>query len=533
MAFALNCFHSDNESSHLENYRMSLYLLLRRAIVGAALTLSFATTAARAAENPTPLILSVHDAPVAFTGSDGNMHLVYELWMLNFSSGDIAVQRLDILADDKVIQTLDSTAIATRLQPVGLRDSTSTLTKSTQALLFLHITLPGGAAVPHHLTHRITTFIAAAPPAFQHLILTGGETAPDRQIVAVIHPPLAGDNYVSADSCCDSSRHMRAVLGVNNHVWLAQRYAVDWEQLDSHDRIYSGPREKLESYTIFGKPVLVVADATVVSVINNLPEQTPGKYPEGISLDQADGNSVILRLDDPRLGGHVFAMYAHLQPRSIRVHSGDKVHTGEVLGLVGNTGNSLAPHLHFQLMAEPSSLASNGLPYAIDSFEVTAQIPSTEAFDEAEANGTPIPHHRMPTSRHVEKALPLDQFIISFPDLRKDLDKNPDKSLDNERAVERKGMKKPLIQGRAATKADFDSGVAIYYVPNSRSVPYSLGHDLPIRAEIVKLGIGNWPIGHQVSIVQAEITDGQHVTLGIIDGDEQAVCSLADVKLLQ
>jgi hypothetical protein len=395
---------------------MCLSTLLRRTIVSTALTLSFAPTVARAAENPTPLILSVQDAPVPFTGSDGNTHLVYELWMLNFSSGDIAVQKLEILADDKVIQTLDTTAIATRLQPVGLRDATGTLAKSTQALLFLHVTLPAGTAVPRHLTHRITTFIAAAPPAFQHLILTGGETAPDHQTVAVIHPPLAGDNYISADSCCDSTRHMRAALGVNNHVWLAQRYAVDWEQLDSHERIYSGPREKLESYTIFGKPALAVADATVVSVLDGLPEQTPGKYPEGISLDQADGNSIILRLDDPRLRGHVFALYAHMQPGSIRVHSGDKVHPGQVLGLVGNTGNSLAPHLHFQLMAEPSSLAANGLPYAIDSFEVTAQIPSTAVFDQAEANGTPIPHHTLPTTQHIEKALPLDQFIISFPD---------------------------------------------------------------------------------------------------------------------
>ncbi len=103
----------------------------------------------------------------------------------------------------------------------------------------------------------------------------------------------------------------------------------------------------------------------------------------------------------------------------------------------------------------------------------------------------------------------------------------------NERTVNRKSVKKPLIQGRTATKADFDSGTAIYYIPYGRSAPYSLGHDLPIRAEIVKPGVGDWSIGHQVSIVQAEVTDGQHVTLGVIDGDEQAVCSLADVKLLE
>lgn len=398
---------------------MSLCKLLHRIIVCAALTLSFTLTAAHAAEKPTPLILSVQDAPVAFTGSDGNTHLVYELWMLNFSSGDIAVQSVDILGDGKVIQTMDAKTVATRLQPVGLRDATGTLAKSTQALLFVHITLPGGAAVPRRLTHRVTTFIAAAPPAFQYLVMAGGETVPARQAVAVIHPPLAGGNYVSADSCCDSSRHMRAALGVNNHVWLAQRFALDWEQLDSQNRIYSGPRENPQSYTIFGKQVLAVADATVVSVVDDLPEQTPGKYPEGISLDKADGNSVILRLDDPRLGGHVFAMYAHMQPRSIRVRIGAQVHTGEVIGLVGNTGNSVAPHLHFQLMAEPSSLASNGLPYAIDSFAVTGQIPSTEAFDEAEAKGAPIAHRVLPTPRQVEKGLPLDQLIIVFPDLPK------------------------------------------------------------------------------------------------------------------
>jgi hypothetical protein len=394
---------------------MRLNTFVGRSVLSVSSALLFASISTRATENPTPLILSVHDAPVPFTGSDGKTHLVYELWMLNFSSGDIALQKLDILADDKVIETLDPAAIAKRLQPAGLREPTGTLAKSTQSLLFLHITLPAGAAVPHQLTHRITTFIAAAPPAFQHLTETGGETMPDRQTVAVIHPPLAGNNYISADSCCDSTRHMRAALGVNNRVWLAQRYAVDWEQLDSSNRIYSGPREKLVSYAIYGKHVLAVADATVVSAIDGLPEQTPGKYPQGISLAEADGNSVVLRLDDPALGGHVFAMYAHMQPGSVRVHSGDKVHTGQILGLVGNTGNSIAPHLHFQLMAEPSSLASNGLPYAIDSFQITGQIPSTEAFDEAEAKGTPAASQSMPSSQQVEKALPLDQSIISFP----------------------------------------------------------------------------------------------------------------------
>jgi hypothetical protein len=91
---------------------------------------------------------------------------------------------------------------------------------------------------------------------------------------------LEGANYISADSCCDSTRHTRAALPINGSVWISQRMAVDWEQLDNEGRVYSGRREKLESYTIFGKPVLAVSDGVVVNTIDGEPEQTPGKYPQ-------------------------------------------------------------------------------------------------------------------------------------------------------------------------------------------------------------------------------------------------------------
>ena len=201
----------------------------------------------------------------------------------------------------------------------------------------------------------------------------------------MISPPLRGDHYISADSCCDATRHTRAALPVNGRVWVGQRYAVDWEQTDASGRIYAGPPEKLQSYAIFGQPVLAVANAVVVSVIDGLPEQTPGKYPTNIPLDQADGNSVILDL-----GEHRYAVYAHMQPGSIKVRGGEKVHPGQVIGLVGDTGNSIVPHLHFQVTAGPSSFSANGLPYEISAFQVTGNTGGTEAFDQAESNGTPL-----------------------------------------------------------------------------------------------------------------------------------------------
>lgn len=204
-------------------------------------------------------------------------------------------------------------------------------------------------------------------------------------------------------------RHRRAALAVDGSVFIAQRYAVDWEQLDAENRIYAGPKTALGSYTIYGKPVLAVADATVVTAINDQPDQVPGQYPPGLTLDQADGNAVIIDLGDG-----VFALYAHMQPGSVRVHAGERVTRGEIIGLVGNSGNTIAPHLHFQTMDRPASLAANGVPYEIDSFRITGISPGTEAFDQAEANGTPLDVTPVSPPQQISNSLPLDQLIIAF-----------------------------------------------------------------------------------------------------------------------
>lgn len=370
-------------------------------------------SAASDSEQITPVLMSVANPPVPFIGSDQRVHLVYELWVTNFSSGDTSIEQVEVLGDGAVLHLMEKAEIAQRLQPVGQREPVAVLSKSMQALLFIHVTLAPGASAPREISHRIRAHVMAAPPSHQEMTETGGTAPVNARPVVQIGPPLVGTGFVSADSCCDASRHTSASLPVNGHVFIAQRFAVDWEQVDKDGRIYSGPREKLESYTIFGRSAIAVADATVVSITDGLPEQTPGKFPTDISLDAADGNSVILDLGD-----HRYALYAHLQPGSIQVHPNDKVRRGQVLGKVGNTGNSVAPHLHFHVMDGPSPLMSNGLPYEIQGFQVTGKTPGTEAFDHAEAEGTPLAITAVNPPESVNSGLPLDQLIIAFPEGR-------------------------------------------------------------------------------------------------------------------
>jgi hypothetical protein len=390
--------------------RVITHCVVARVLLGlVAVTFCALHGRAQVPETMTPVLLAAQDAPVPFMGSDGRVHLVYEVWTTNFSSAEVTVEKVEVLGDGKVLQSLDAAGIAGRLQPAGKRESSGKLAGSTQALLFLHVILAPGAAIPMQLTHRVSIHANAAPPGQQEMTETGGDVAVNRRTVAMIGPPLSGERYISADSCCDASRHTRAALPINGRVWIAQRYAVDWEQMDAQGRIYNGPREKVESYTIFGRPALAVADGVVMFVIDGVPEQTPGEYPTNIPVDQADGNSVILDLGEQR-----YAMYAHMQPGSIKVRKGEHVKLGQVIGLVGNTGNSVAPHLHFQVMDRPSSLASNGLPYEIRDFQITGRTPGTEAFDEAEAKGTPLAVTPMTPVQSAKGALPLDQLIVSF-----------------------------------------------------------------------------------------------------------------------
>jgi len=364
----------------------------------------------RAPERITPMLLSVREAPVAFRGSDGATHLVYELWLTNFSSGEAAVEMVEVLdGEGDSLAILDPAAVAQRLQPAGQRASSGTMAGGATALLFLHLVLPPAAPAPARLLHRVGGRFAAAPPGHERIVAAGGAVEVAAREVVVVGPPLRGAGYVAADSCCDATRHTRAALPVNGQVRLAQRFAVDWEQLDGDRRIYAGPRESLASYTIFGREVLAVADASVAGVVDGLPEQIPGTFPAGLPIDQADGNSVVLDL-----GGGAYALYAHLQPGSIGVKPGERVRRGQAIGRVGNSGNSIAPHLHFHVMDSPSPLDANGLPYAIDAFWVTGRGAGTAPFDEAEEKGTPLAFAPVVPPLRVTDALPLDQLVVRF-----------------------------------------------------------------------------------------------------------------------
>jgi Peptidase family M23 len=359
---------------------------------------------------PTPLLGAVLAPPSLVPGSDGREHIVYEVRFTNVTDGKVAVEGVDVLdaASGQAVARLDKAAVAARLTLGGHRGAESNDIGAYQvAVLFMHVALEAGARVPDRIVHEVR---AAFDATGGHLSVRIAPTLVDKAPLPRLASPLAGKGFVAADGCCDSTRHVRALLPINGEWRLAQRFAIDWEQIDAENRIVVGDLKDPRSYLIFGETVVAVADGTVVASRNDLPEQVPGTYPANLPIDEADGNFVILDI-----GRGSFVLYAHMQPGSVRVKAGDLVKRGDRLGLVGNTGNSVAPHLHLHVMDGPSPLDANGTPYVFEAFAVTAvDEAGTADFDRAEGTGSALtltPRHPPALQRNV---LPMDLSVVDW-----------------------------------------------------------------------------------------------------------------------
>ena len=88
---------------------------------------------------------------------------------------------------------------------------------------------------------------------------------------------------------------------------------------------------------------------------------------------------------------------------------GEQVRRGQVVATLGNSGKADAPHLHFQVMDAASPLASEGLPFVFDAFEVQGHVASLKVF----TDGTGWRSNTRPTRTSHE--MPVENAVVNFP----------------------------------------------------------------------------------------------------------------------
>jgi len=117
-------------------------------------------------------------------------------------------------------------------------------------------------------------------------------------------------------------------------------YAMDLVKLDPFGRRCRGVfSNRLQDYFIYGDTIYCPCDGKVLRAVRDNPDNKPPERKRG----PHNLNGVLIESPD------YFVFLGHLQPRQVFVQAGQIVHLGQPLGLVGNSGMSLEPHLHIQV----------------------------------------------------------------------------------------------------------------------------------------------------------------------------------------
>jgi len=136
-----------------------------------------------------------------------------------------------------------------------------------------------------------------------------------------------------------------------HHEVSNQKYAFDFV-IKKNNATHQGEGAQNEDYYAFGQEIVAPADGIVVRVINNIFDNQPGT----MNVEDISGNTVILKHSADE-----FSVLAHFKQGSIKVKTGDKIKTGQVVGLCGNSGNSSEPHLHYHLQDSNDMYSGEGI----------------------------------------------------------------------------------------------------------------------------------------------------------------------------
>jgi murein DD-endopeptidase MepM/ murein hydrolase activator NlpD len=329
----------------------------------------------------------------------------------------VTLDKVEVIDEGgRTLFSLEGAALQAMIEPFG--NNAGKIAPGGSAAVFLDASVGPGETTPASLAIRIgATRESARPdgkpaplPADAPVPATFAFTTATTTIGApavVVAPPLEGKGWVVANGCCDSiTSHRGAIMAVNGGLRVPERFAIDWVQLGEDGKIFTGAGTALEDFRYYGAPVHAAADGIVVNLYDEADAQTPGQI-TGITPANIGGNMIVVDI-----GAGNFAFYAHLQRGSLKVKLGDRVKTGDVIALLGNTGNTDAPHLHFHVMDDPSPLDANGLPFVFTRFSSPGTLAAGSVDDLVAGKPVSIDATRL-SGEHV-KELPLNNQVVDF-----------------------------------------------------------------------------------------------------------------------
>jgi hypothetical protein len=375
--------------------------------------LSASQPSCSAPTNWTPVIAELNGPVQPIADSNGQYSLVYDLLMTDFHRFPAQLERLDLIADGAgTIKSFDREALKKIFISVsGAKKSLPDLGAGSVGIVFVNIGFKDLMSIPKAFYHTLTFKTKDNSGIDQSYSYRVAETKVDFSEPVCVSPPLKGNGWVAIGGYTVDFGHRHALFAVDGSYYSAQRYAIDWVRVDDDRFSVHGDVSKCANSACYDQPVYAVADGTISGVIDQFDNQVPlkAKGPERLSFPA--GNSVTLAFGEGR-----YATYAHLKRHSIVVKQGQKVRRGDVIGHVGNSGNTSGPHLHMHITDRPSILGSHGVPYVFDQFQLTGRLHDTDEFFKNDAIGKRQAIDPAPNAGLRQKRLPASGDVVSFRD---------------------------------------------------------------------------------------------------------------------
>lgn len=320
-----------------------------------------------------PRVEVVCPAPPIPVRIDKQQVLVYELHVTNFDTVPLTLKRFEVSANEEnsgVLSTLADVTLSGAMirvgvamvmsdSSVGVRDA-RVIEPGGRSIIYVWIELQPNRSVPASLKHRMVFSPKAGNTV--EATLEDFQVPVSRESVPLLIPPFKGGIWLAGEGPANNSNHRRTITAIDGHIYSAERFAIDWVKVGPNgDSRHDGATQN-ENWWGWGEPILAVADGEITEVVDGISDNTPRVLPP-VTLDNIAGNHIILQIAPNR-----YVTYAHLENASTKVRLHDRVHQGDVLALLGNSGNTTGAHLHMQVTDGNSVLQSQGVPFVFENF---------------------------------------------------------------------------------------------------------------------------------------------------------------------
>ena len=157
------------------------------------------------------------------------------------------------------------------------------------------------------------------------------------------------------------------------HSGFSSQFALDVNALTANYAAMLKDSEDLDAYATWGREVLAPADGMVVYTRNDVPDNGPGVAPDTVfpklpePIEASAGNAVVISH-----GNSEYSVMMHMQKGSVRVIKGQTIKRGDVVGLIGSSGDSFGPHLHFQVQTGPELFKHPSVPVVFENLKGTS-----------------------------------------------------------------------------------------------------------------------------------------------------------------